>query len=92
MFYSTARWQKKRLAILKRDGYQCLNCKRFGRLTDASMVHHCIPFEECPQYKLSSFNLISLCNKCHEQMHVRSTHELTNLGEYWKKKAIPPSE
>ena len=32
--YTSTRWKHKRLAILRRDGYKCQRCKRYGRAVE----------------------------------------------------------
>jgi|SRR5690625_1940848 len=85
-FYKTKRWRKKREVILRRDEYRCRECRRYGKTTEATTVHHIYPLEDYPQYKLTDDNLISLCNKCHEAMHDRYTGKLTSLGMAWKRR------
>lgn len=46
--YSTRRWKKKREAILKRDGYKCMECSRKNITTPATMVHHLNPADRYP--------------------------------------------
>ena len=89
MTYKDKKWLEKRKAILKRDRYQCQECKRYGKVIDASHVHHVWPLEFYPEYKYSSWNLISLCNRCHNKMHDRDSHELTEEGERLKLKFSP---
>ncbi|MFN2746959.1 HNH endonuclease [Bacillus sp. z60-18] len=86
-FYKSRQWKRKRERILRRDQYECRECKRYGRTTAATMVHHCYPLEAHPFYKLQSWNLISLCSKCHDKMHDRTNDELTKLGEEWRERA-----
>ncbi|MBO0962506.1 HNH endonuclease [Neobacillus sp. MM2021_6] len=86
-FYKTSRWKSKREKILKRDEYLCQECKRFGRSKGASTVHHINTMRNRPDLRLETWNLVSLCNKCHEQMHDRKTDELTDLGEHWRARA-----
>lgn len=83
-FYKTTAWRKKRPRILRRDEYRCQECKRYGKNREAQTVHHINPLRERPDLKLVSWNLVSLCNKCHEKMHDRITDELTALGEQWR--------
>ncbi|OEH52959.1 hypothetical protein AQ616_18820 [Oceanobacillus sp. E9] len=85
-FYQTKKWKRKRTNILKRDKYECRECRRYGKVTPATTVHHCWTLEEYPEYKLNSNNLISLCNRCHESMHKRFTGELTDIGVKWKER------
>lgn len=86
-FYDSKRWRHKRDSILRRDAYTCQLCKRYGRMTGAHHVHHCFPFEEYPQYAFENWNLISLCQNCHNKMHVRDTHELTAEGIKMQRRA-----
>lgn len=94
-FYSTKRWKQKRKAVLKRDEYCCQECKRYGKTTPATTVHHIHPLRSRPDLRLVSWNLVSLCNTCHEQMHDRQTEELTDLGVQWvermERKITPPT-
>lgn len=85
-FYKSGKWKKKRENILRRDKYQCRECKRYGKTTLATIVHHIFPLEFFPELKLVNENLISLCSKCHERMHIRNSHELTELGKAWMKR------
>lgn len=89
--YNKKKWKIKREYILKRDKYMCKECARFGKRVDADTVHHIYPVEFYPQYAMSNWNLISLCNKCHNEMHDRKTHQLTQKGEKLKNKTIPPT-
>lgn len=83
LFYKSKQWERKRENVLKRDRYECRECKRYGKVTGAQMVHHVKPFEQYPELKLENNNLISLCNKCHGSMHDRTTNELTDKGRQW---------
>jgi len=88
-FYKSKKWKTKREVILKRDNYLCRECKRYGKTTQATTVHHILPLEQRPDLKLNSQNLISLCNECHNQMHDRNTNELTNKGKQWVERISP---
>lgn len=68
-FYRSGRWKRKRKMILRRDGYQCQDCKRYGRQRPASVVHHIEHLEERPDLALDSKNLVSLCESCHNKRH-----------------------
>lgn len=89
--YNKKQWKIKREYILRRYKYMCKECERFGKRVDADTVHHIYPVEFYPQYAMSNWNLISLCNKCHNEMHDRKTHQLTQKGEKLKNKTIPPT-
>ena len=68
-FYTSSAWKAKRAAILSRDGYQCQRCKRYGRLREATTVHHIKHYDEYPELALESDNLLSLCEACHNYYH-----------------------
>lgn len=79
-FYKSKRWKKLRERVLQRDGYQCQESKRYGKAVPANTVHHIFPMADYPQYRWESWNLISLCNEVHNQLHDRNTDELTDKG------------
>ena len=68
-FYGTEKWKRKRAAILARDKYQCQICKRYGRMRQATEVHHIVHLEDDPSRALDASNLISLCRACHAAQH-----------------------
>lgn len=79
--YKDDRWKHKRIFILKRDEYTCRECVRYGKVKGATMVHHIRPLKDYPELALANKNLISLCGKCHNEMHDRVTDELTQKGK-----------
>lgn len=68
-FYVSKAWRRKKKAILRRDHYQCQLCKRYGRLTEAKIVHHKLELAEYPELALDDDNLISVCAACHNKLH-----------------------
>lgn len=79
-FYLGARWKRLREHILRRDQYACQECRRYGKRKEAEMVHHCIPRKDFPEIQYSEWNLIALCQQCHEKMHVRTSEDLSQTG------------
>lgn len=67
--YKSRRWQHKKRRILRRDKYLCQNCKRYGRHTPATDVHHIQHADERPDLWFDNDNLVSLCRGCHNKMH-----------------------
>nr|DAL38850.1 MAG TPA_asm: NinG recombination protein [Caudoviricetes sp.] len=67
--YNSPRWKRKRLQILKRDGYMCQHCKRYGKAVPATTVHHIQHADEYPEMAFADKNLISLCEGCHNKQH-----------------------
>lgn len=67
--YNDPRWKKKRSKILRRDGYQCRECRKYGRRREAKEVHHIKHVDEWPELAFFDENLVSLCHACHNKMH-----------------------
>jgi 5-methylcytosine-specific restriction endonuclease McrA len=68
-FYQSEKWRRKRAAILRRDGYMCQECKRYGRARQAVHVHHIVHLEDAPELAFADENLVSLCLACHNKKH-----------------------
>lgn len=79
-FYRTGRWRRLRAAMLRRDGYRCMESARFGKRAEATTVHHIFPRDEFPEYQWAPWNLVSLAGDVHDQMHDRVTGALTDKG------------
>ncbi len=67
--YKSRRWKKKRIKILRRDGFLCQECKRYGKRVEAVTVHHIKHASEYPELAYKDDNLVSLCSACHNRMH-----------------------
>lgn len=85
--YADKRWTTLRARILRRDGYLCQQCLRYGKHRAATTVHHCFPAGRYPDYAWAAWNLVSLCSRCHDAMHDRNSEQLTPLGEQWRQRA-----
>lgn len=83
-FYKDKKWQRKRLYILRRDGYKCQESKRYGQYSEATTVHHIYPLEDYPEISFEDWNLISMSGERHDTMHNRVTGKLTEKGMYWQ--------
>ena len=77
--YGSEKWKRLRLKILRRDKYQCRICSRYGRIREATEVHHIIHSDERPDLAYDPSNLISLCHSCHEKQHPEKA------GKAWDK-------
>lgn len=81
MNYGTAKWKKKRLRILKLDGYKDRVAAMYGKTLEANMVHHIYPADEYQQWAFETWNLISINREeTHNKLENRKTGELTDLG------------
>ncbi len=85
-FHKSKQWERKRLAILRRDRYLCQEAKRYGRSEPAKVVHHIYPVEQYPELAYTDWNLISLSEANHNKMHDRMTGEVTELGKQWQER------
>lgn len=79
-FYESRRWKKLRGSILKRDGYIDQIEKRYGRMKEATIVHHVFPREFFPSFELERWNLISVSMATHNRLHDRNSKKLTREG------------
>ena len=90
-FYHSGAWQRKRDQILRRDHYECQDCRtrittaaRNGTplqgwqryLNRATCVHHIRELADAPEQALSDDNLISLCDRCHNARHGRTAEKI----------------
>lgn len=93
IFYTWRKWRKEREHVLRQDKHECQHCKRAGRYTKATMVHHIKHLRTHPQYALMMWvqvdgtwqrQLISLCEACHEREHPE------RLRKYERKEPLTP--
>jgi hypothetical protein len=62
----TPAWQKKRLEVLQRDGFQCQNC---GDKESELNVHHIFYDPELKAWEYPDQAYMTLCKNCHEKWH-----------------------
>jgi 5-methylcytosine-specific restriction protein A len=73
--YQDKRWKFIRAAKL-REKPICERCEQKNRVTTADQVHHKIPFawgrspEEIDRLAFDYDNMMSVCNSCHDEIHV----------------------
>ena len=79
-FYKTNKWVALRNSALIRDKYMCQCCIANNKHVNATCVHHVFPIERYPEYAHELWNLMSLCDKCHDEMHNHYTGELSKKG------------
>lgn len=74
-YYSEAKHRAWREAVLRRAGYLCEECRRYGR-TDkkglpvrATTAHHVKHRDEYPELQYDVSNGRALCEACHNKAH-----------------------
>lgn len=87
--YNSPKWRRKRLKILRLDGYKCRIGAMFGRTEEAVVVHHIYPAEIYPEYAYCDWNLISVSKASHNKLENRNTKELTDLGLQLMERTVP---
>ena len=90
MDYKSQRWRNLRQRVLARDRWLCRECRRYGVAREATVAHHVRPAESFPELQWVPENLIALCSACHNAMHARGGHELSELGRAWARRIPPP--
>lgn len=85
-FYSWSCWQHTREEVLKLDHYECKRCKANGRYRRAVLVHHVKHLKDRPDLALSIWDgeerqLISVCKRCHEELHPESQRQHTTMAK-----------
>ena len=74
-YYSNARHREWREKVLRRAGYLCEECKRYGRTgpdglpVRATTAHHIKHRDEYPELQYVLSNGRALCEKCHNKAH-----------------------
>lgn len=79
-FIDSTAWKSMRQRILERDKHLDQIRWRYGKKVPAQVVHHILPREYFPEYRLVPWNLISLSKETHDAMHDRLAHRLTDDG------------
>lgn len=71
-FYSSKAWVKVRELILNRDLHLCRMCLMKNIINYNNIrVHHIVPLEDDTALALILDNLICLCSKCHQRVHIQ---------------------
>lgn len=87
--YGSNRWKKKRLHILRLDGYKDRIAAMYGRTVEATIVHHIYPADTYPEYSMCDWNLISVSMATHNKLENRTTGELTAFGRELLNRTVP---
>ena len=68
-FYHSREWREIRPIVLSRDHHECQDCRRAGRYSRGTTVHHILRLEDRPDLALTLDNLVTLCATCHNREH-----------------------
>ena len=79
-FYKSRKWLHKRAYILRLYGYRCQDCRKYGRITEATEVHHIKHADEYPELALVDSNLVPLCHACHNRRHPEKAKAIRERG------------
>ncbi|UXR83217.1 HNH endonuclease signature motif containing protein [Staphylococcus sp. IVB6214] len=80
-FYRSKAWRKIREVALDRDNHLCQKCLEDGKITDAKIVHHIVYVDQDFNKALNLDNLMSVCQKCHNQIHAKDAN-FNNKNKY----------
>lgn len=67
--YNDPRYQMARAECIRLAGGKCQECRRYGRMVDATMAHHIQTVKEHPEKAFLVSNLRALCDACHNKEH-----------------------
>ena len=69
-FYNSKSWDLTRKQINNRDRGLCRLCYSEGKITYSECVHHIEEVRDNEALRCDDNNLISLCSKCHREVHL----------------------
>jgi len=64
--YESPKWQKRRLEILKKNGFKCNFCNSEEKQLH---VHHIVYQHKRKIWEYEDHQLLVLCNDCHKKLH-----------------------
>ena len=76
-YYRRTKHRQWREKVLRRDGYLCAECRKYGRRdregnpVAATHAHHIRSVEEHPELRYVVSNGVSLCAACHNKLEPR---------------------
>ena len=87
-FYKSKAWQVTRMKVLERDNYECVMCRKEGKVTTADRaileVDHINELSKHPELALEETNLRVLCKYHHNLRHERFGHNKKKWDdEFW---------
>lgn len=82
------KWQKRRLEIMKKDNFTCQLC---GDTESMLNVHHLCYHKDRNIWEYEDWELITLCQNCHEEEHSAMDGIISEV-EYIKSKGVTMRE
>lgn len=83
-FYNSREWRKISKKVIADGHFECVECKKMGKVTDAVLTHHVNELKNRPDLAYSFTytdengevkpQLIPLCHDCHERIHKRGVY------------------
>ena len=83
-FYNSREWRKISKKVIADGHFECVECKKMGKVTDAVLTHHVNELRSRPDLAYSFTytdengevkpQLIPLCHDCHERIHKRGVY------------------
>ena len=80
--YNHPNWQRKRLEILKRDEFKCLDCEAADKKLN---VHHDYYVKGREVWDYPNFSLSTLCDDCHKARHEEKPEEGMSQMQEWER-------
>ncbi|MEH7392580.1 HNH endonuclease signature motif containing protein [Bacillus sp. JJ1474] len=85
-FYNSTQWLRLRQLVLQRDNYECVWCKREGKVTTQDRatleIDHIKELETHPKLALEIINMRTLCKYHHNVRHDRFDGKVTREGKW----------
>ena len=69
-FYNSKQWSLTRNTINNRDRGLCRLCYSEGKIVYSECVHHIEEVKDNESLRCDEANLISLCSRCHREVHL----------------------
>lgn len=83
-FYNSRGWRKLSKKVIKDGNFECAECRKMGKVTEAVLTHHINELKKRPDLAYSitytdengetKLQLIPLCHECHERLHHRGQY------------------
>ena len=91
-FYKSKAWRETREQVLKRDNYECQECKKQGKVSTINPnkhksldVDHIKELDSHPDLAYDMDNLVTLCIACHNRKHNRNYKSWSRKPNKWEK-------